>query len=153
MGKRQREREKEDGKNNRGKMERSRYSERGIISDREAVWSEKTMHNFQKQNSMSTHCNYRHSVQPRHQTAPHSFTFTFFYPALPHSGCIRASHPRQSAISQRSPGGHVRSALEAFSHLPLSGAEVNPKDLPFSGTKFSSLTCVKVFITLLVISE
>lgn len=40
-----------------------------------------------------------------------------------------------------------------FSHLPGSGAEVNFKDLLFSGTKFSSLTCVKVAITLLVMAE
>lgn len=76
---------------------------------------------------------------------------SYLQPCFAFCSCICSSHPTVSHFSLwNSPGRHVWSAWEAFSHLPCSGAEVTPKDHALTGTKFSSLICANVFITFLI---
>lgn len=139
------------GDNQRERDCQSQQKETDLLGD-----LEKTMHRFflnQKNHSIHTVNVNRDSVQLTWQSTPHSFKFTFFSPAMHIAAALAVViHDCQPFSRRGAAPADMQSAWEVFSHLPVSGAEVNPKDLLFSGIKISSLTCVKVSITLLVMT-
>lgn len=83
---------------------------------------------------------YNLPVKPQH------ILFNSYFQSCHEHYSLRSLRLSAIFLLWHSTGRHVRSAWEVFSHLLRLRAEVNPKDHPFSGPKFSSLACVKVFI-------